>query len=119
VCGDTECQRERHRRACAKWRRDNEDELKAKRLRARLRVPENRATGSSAKETAQIAELRLETVRDVVGLELSVIIGEIDRVLRDTVRDAVHSQLLKIMGQSDRVPPSRPRDGIAAGRAPP
>jgi hypothetical protein len=112
VCDRAECQRERHRRACAQWRRNNAAEEKEQRLRDKLRQPV--PTGARA----VTAGLRLETVRDAVGPQMAVIIEETGEVLGDWVRDAVRGKQLGMIGESAGLPPAGARDGIASGRGP-
>lgn len=118
VCSEASCQRERHRRSCARWRDDNAVELEADRLRDRLRrsVPE---AGRTDPGRAPMAELRLEVVRDVVGPEVAVILEESAEVLGRWVRDAVAAQPLEITGEFVRHPRPLPQDAIASSRGPP
>jgi hypothetical protein len=51
------------------------------------------------------ARLRLETVRDAVGVEMSVIIEILLVVLREYVRDTVGAQVVRRKGQSRGHPP--------------
>jgi len=113
VCGGSQCQRERHRRACEAWRRENAAEDKEDRLRRRLREP------VPAGPRAVTAGLRLEAVRDAVGPELAVIIEETGGVLGAWVRDAVGGQIFGMTRESGRHAPVAARDGIATGRGPP
>ena len=113
VCSDAQCQRERHRRACVSWRRENAAAEKEDRLRQRLREP------AEAGPRAVMAGLRLEAVRDAVGSEVAVIIEEMGEVLGGWVRDAVGFEAFGMMRESGRHARAGPRDGIAAGRAPP
>lgn len=113
VCSSDECQRERHRRSCERWRRDNVAEEREQRLRERLREP----VGPGPR--AVMAGLRLDTVRDAVGPQMAVIIEETSEVLGEWVRDAVHGQVVGITGEVARLAGREPRDGIASERAPP
>lgn len=113
MCGEESCQRERHRQACASWRRENAAEEKEERLRQRLQAP------TDGGPRAAMAGLRLEAVRDAAGPEVAVIIEETGRVLGDWVRDAVGGQLFGMTRESGRHPGAGPQDGIATGRGPP
>jgi len=112
ACGAPECQRERHRRACQTWReREGEAETRH-RLRQRLR---REASGAEA----FAGEVRWDVVRDAVGLEVSVILEELLRLLEDAVRDAVRRQAAGITGESGRVLSASERDGmVCSGAAP-
>ena len=112
VCGASECQRERHRRACQAWREREGEEETRHRLRQRLR--------REASDSGPLAaEVRWDVVRDAVGLEVSVILEEVLRLVEDAVRDAVHHHAAKITGESGRVLPADRRDGmVQSGAAP-
>lgn len=113
VCSEAECQRERHRRSCAKWRRNNAQEEKAERLRQRLREP------SSPGTPLLLGELRLEVVRDTVGLEAAVIIEETAKLLNTRPRDPVSTQGHEITEKSPVLCKQPAKDAIALGRGPP
>lgn len=116
VCGDEECQRERHRRACEQWRARNPDYDREDRLRRRLRVeagPEDARAGDA------LAKVDLEAARDVVELEVFVFVEETARVLADWTRDAVRRQGMEIAGNSGRLPPARAREEMGTGPGPP
>lgn len=113
VCSESACQRERHRRSCTDWRRRNAQEERAERLRRRLR--EAPTPGSPA----VLGELRLDVVRDEVGLEATVIIEETAEVLNTQLRDAVSIQVTEIIGEISGVPVKAVKDAIATGRGPP
>lgn len=112
VCGAVACQRERHRRACQAWREREGDEETRHRLRQRLRRE------ASAAEPLT-AEVRWDVVRDAVGLEVSVILEELLRLLEDAVRDAVRQHVAGITAESGRVLGAGRRDGMVwRGAAP-
>ena len=113
MCSEAECQRERHRRSCAQWRRNNAREEQAERLRRRLREPPPPGTPSL------LGELRLEVVRDVVGPEAAVIIEETAELLNTRLRDAVAAQGHEITGKSPPLRKQPVKDAIALGRGPP
>src|SRR5690606_30805995 len=91
VGSDDECQRERHRRSCRRWREENREEEQADRLRAKLREP------PPPPPRAPMAGLRLEAVRDAVGPQMAVIIEETGEVLAGWVRDAVNGQGMEMI----------------------
>jgi hypothetical protein len=92
VCSSPECQRERHRRACAAWRRRNPDYERADRLRQRLRseLPE---TAEAPLAACPVHRLHWPAARDAVGLQVVVVIREAVRVLWEWTQDAVAAQL--------------------------
>ena len=112
VCGEAQCQRERHRRACKAWREREGDEERRHRLRQRLR----REPGHYG---AVGTRVRWDVVRDAVGPEVGVIFEELLRVLEDAVRDAVGRQVAGITAESGRVMPAGRRDGMVCGGAAP
>jgi hypothetical protein len=100
VCSAAPCQRERHRRACERWRQREAPAERQHRLRQRIRVdPE----GEAASMQPLGERLAWDAVRDAVGLEISVIIEEIVRLLEDAVRDAVGGQVRAGAGESRQV----------------
>ncbi len=112
VCGQAECQRERHRRACKAWRDREADEERRHRLRLRLRAE---ATDSEP----AAGGIRWSAVRDAVGLEVSVILEEFLRLVEDAVRDAVSRQVAGIKGESGQEMGSGGRDAMVWGGPPP
>jgi hypothetical protein len=92
ACSQPSCQGERHRRACAAWRRLHPDYDREDRLRRRL------LRGGDAKTPGLTADplVRIDwaAARDVVGLQVAVTIEETGKVLHLWARDAVRSQLL-------------------------
>lgn len=141
VCSEPACQRERHRRNCAAWRQHNPDYDRGNRLRERLKIEEESgptvaaetesegAEGPTASETESRAQARPRAnvagsnrprvridwnlARDLVGLELSVLIMELSEVLVDRVQDAVMRELLVSNGKFARHGRPRRRDGFA------
>lgn len=116
VCDATSCQRERHRRACQRWRLREAGAERQHRLRQRIRVDSN---GEQAPGEGLGARLSLGAVRDAVGLEVAVVIEEVLRVVEDTVRDAVRRQVLGVSMESRQVLPTVRRDDIVLGVASP
>ena len=112
VCSRADCQRERHRRACQRWRQHEAGAEREHRLRQRLR-------GGAGGTPAVGLALSWDAVRDVVGLEAAVILEEISRLLEDAVRDAVRRHVGVPALESRQVRPTERRDDmVSAGRAP-
>ena len=114
VCSRADCQRERHRRACQRWRQGEAPAERAHRLRQRIRVDAEgrQAAGSGPR-------LSWDAVRDAVGLEVAVILEEISRLLEDVVRDAVQRQASAPARESRQVQVAGRRDDmVSAARAP-
>ncbi len=75
VCGRRACQKERHRRDCAAWRKRNPDYDREDRLRRRIRAEETPET-ETRKTVTPLAGFRWDKVRDAVGLEVAVVVEE-------------------------------------------
>jgi len=113
VCSAADCQRERHRRACQRWRQREGPAEHAHRLRQRVR---GEADGRQAEAASRLS---WDAVRDAVGLEVAVILEEISRLLEDVVRDAVRRQVGAPATESRQVQGAGPRDDmVSAARTP-
>ena len=99
TCSSPDCQRERHRRACASWRRRHPDYDREDRLRRRLQVPEK------ATAAAPLRRIDWSAARDAVGLQVAVVIEETGQVLQDWARDAVSAQVTDPRAVRLQVPP--------------
>jgi len=91
VCSDPRCQRERHRRSCARWHSRNPDYDREQRLRDLVTITPAKEPGRK-KLFAPMDEIRWDAVRDAVGLETAVIIEETGKVLHRWARDAVFAE---------------------------
>jgi hypothetical protein len=116
VCGRDECQRERHRRACSKWRARHPDYDRERRLRARV-VRE--APPGEPLERDPLGEIDWGAARDAIGLEASVIAEESARITTSWARDAMHAQGAVITRQIARITRLPARDAMATGTGPP
>lgn len=111
VCSDPACQKERHRRNCAGWRRSNPDYDREDRLKRKL----HKQTLGEAEAPAQctpMGRIDWQAARDLVGLEVAVLIEETSQVLLESARDLVASKALGMTGESPKVPPRESRDEI-------
>ncbi len=99
TCSSAECQRERHRQACARWRWRHPDYDREDRLRRRLQVPERATAG------APLRGIDWSAARDAVGLEVAVVIEEVGEVLQRGARDAVSAQVIEVVEDRPRLPP--------------
>lgn len=95
VCPNPDCQRERHRRNCASWRRRNPDYDRETRLRARL--------AADRPEPPEPDLLSWTSARDLVGLEVLVVLEETRQLFVDVARDSVARQVLVTKGKSGEV----------------
>lgn len=121
VCGRADCQRERHRRSCERWRWQNPDYDREERLRQKLQRAEQEDDGQRGQLVADPLPVRIDlsAARDAVGLEVFVFVEETAKVLTDWARDAVVAQGLGMTKESAKVPPAGARDAMGARRRPP
>jgi len=105
ACSAESCKRERHRRACASWRKKNAQGLKEDRVRARL--------------SAEAGGLDRQVVRDEMGTQAAVVLEESLRLLVSGTRDAFRTQVLGITRESIRLLPRGRQDATDAARPPP
>lgn len=116
VCSAPECQRERHRRSCADWRARHPDYDREERIRRRVEPKER---GSEAPPVVDpVAEIEWSAARDVVGVEIAVMMEVLGEVLHFWTRDAVGAQGFGITKQSPQETPGGARDAIGE-RGPP
>jgi len=109
VCKREECGRERHRRACARWRAANPDYDREERLRRKVRPQPDAAT----------PQIDWQAARDAVGLEVAVVVEEVSQILDGRARDAVAAQAAGIKGKPSQIPRRAARDDMAAPARPP
>ncbi len=81
VCSGADCQRERHRRACQRWRQREGPAERAHRLRQRLRKQGDGRPGVVGSRVAW------EAVRDAVGRQVRVSAAELRQVQLGGGRD--------------------------------
>lgn len=105
ACGAVDCQRERHRLACAAWREREAPAVREYRLRRRLGCPEG--------------SLKLDVVRDECGAKVKVVIEETLRLVLFGMRDECSSIVLDKRQQVLRLTPAMARDETAPARASP
>ena len=110
VCSRAECQRERHRRACADWRAREADAERAERVRRRVEVAPSKevsaGTGAGRAPPGPEARVQWDAVRDAVGMEVAVVLQVFARVLGDWARDAVRLQVCEATGKTRQVVPT-------------
>lgn len=120
ACSKPECQRERHRRACADWRRRNPDYDAEDRLRRRVQAEDGAAVlGSGSSALDRPPGLQWDAVQDAVGLQVGVVIEEAAKVLAEWVRDAVAPKILELQRESRKHARCPLRDGMDRARRPP
>ena len=113
LCVDPACQRERHRRGCARSRA--RDPAMARETRLRDRVVQGERPGTAEEAAGRDPRERIDwkVVRDAVGPEVNAVIEETSGVLVEWMRDAAIAQVKLLTRESRRVVGSRPRDVVA------
>jgi hypothetical protein len=107
------CQREKHRRACCDWHRQNPEYDRERRLRGRV-LKEGSAEDVALIRVDPLARLDESAVRDAIGLDSSVIIIETGEVIVDWVRDAIEEETETRCGFARRLVPPWKRDAIGS-----
>jgi hypothetical protein len=106
VCSDPECQKEWHRKACAKWRKRTTDDLRAARI-ARQVLKER---GAEQPAIDPLVAIDWQGVRKVVGLNVMVTVREVLKVLRRAARETSSEQHPSPKGITARVLPRGGRE---------
>jgi hypothetical protein len=117
ACEDPDCKRERHRRACARWRSRNPDHDAAERLRKKLDAARQQAPPPAP--NVPLPKVWWKTARDAVGAKVEVVIQEVAKVLDRRARDAVTAKMGEGRATSPKVLPEVARDAFEVARAPP
>ena len=102
VCSRPECQRERHRRACAAWHGRHPGWDRENRLRKRL-VREDATPAGGPGGSDPRRQIAWDVVRDAVGVEVTAVVEETAGVLVNWARDAVMAQGIGLHGKSARM----------------
>ena len=119
VCSSAACQRERHRRACVAWHRRNPDYDREGRLQRKLRCDPPPKPDLLPLLVSPMRQLDWGVARDVVGLEVAVVIEESAKVLCNWARDAVIAQSLVREAITAQHSPRPARDEMASKPRPP
>ncbi len=115
-CNASDCQRERHRRACKLWHDSNPGYDREERFRQK----EETVVSDRASSVDVLRRLPLDTARDAVSMEASVIIEESSKVLRNWARDAVEQQHVDKTLETSRLVDlgARDADGLSSASDP-
>jgi hypothetical protein len=116
ACSRPECQRERHRRDCIRWHKQNAHYDREGRLRRKLVAERDRQI--NAAQSDPLRQVNESLARDLVGLQLYVLIDEIAKVLIAWTRDLVSEQVTENKGQIGKQVATAVRDEIVRARAP-
>lgn len=110
VCGRAECQRERHRRNCARGRAADRKEERDKLLKKRVVVVDD-----EARPGAGAPEVPRPVPRDLVAAGMTVGVRELAKVLGIGSRDLVVAKMGDERRVGPKVSPLRPRDATDGG----
>jgi hypothetical protein len=113
ACARTECRRERHRVACARWRDGERDDIRGERLVEAVTAIADAATSSPAGIPPKLPGLASRRVRDAVPGEVPELIANVVKVAIQKARDAVPAEVSDITSKSAKVGVPVSRDGIA------
>ena len=108
TCGSAPCCRAWHRRSCRDWRRRNPDYDRDDRLRRRLHAQREAVRGDP------LAQLNWDAAREVIGLQVAVVVEETGRLLVSWARDVMALQLSGSPHEFGRHPPGRVRDAMGS-----
>lgn len=117
VCGRAACRASRNKRACAKWRSEHADEVKAARIRKRLAKSE-----PDPPEVVLLDPMRHfdpDAVRHVIGLEVKVVLEEVAKVILSLARHEMPPKPRVQRAEAPRVLPVATQHETAPGPAPP
>ena len=73
---------------------------------------------ASGVENDPLGQVNEEAARDLVGLQVYVVVDEIAKVLVTWTRDLVHEKTSEIIGKTGKQVPLAARDEIVRARAP-
>jgi len=96
TCGDPACQREWHRRQCAKWNKAHRHLFQETRLAAHLEAGPKDSPRSPP-------QLPVSSIQEVITPQLAVIIQYIARILLRGAQDMIRAQRLEINRISRRL----------------
>lgn len=110
VCGRADCQRERHRRNCARGRAADRKQVRDKLLKKRVVVVNDDALlGAGDREVPR------PVPRDLVAAGMTVGVRELAKVLGVGARDLVVAKMGEERRVRLKVPPAQPRDATDGG----
>lgn len=121
TCSRPDCQKERHRLNCVDWHRRHPDYDRKRRLADRVERETTRARPTQGRLLHQdpISQLAWETLRDLVPLELRVVLEELLKSVIQWARDLVDQETQELRDKLALVGKRGPRDALARGSPPP
>lgn len=97
VCDDEECQRERHRRACASWHERNPEYDRDRRATAQLKLFP--AASGPALQQTPLARIPWDAVRRLLGPVVAQVLETTFAHLYGWARDAVTEEMGRLRSQ--------------------
>jgi hypothetical protein len=107
TCGRKSCQAELHQRARRSWRDAHPDWDREERIRRRIRKDDDEVP-ERARQADPMRQMAWMDAREVVGLEVAVIVEEASQMLLRWTREVVFFQPLEIRGESRQMQGDRP-----------
>ena len=111
TCGGESCQAELHQRARRRWRAAHPDWDREERVRRRIRKSDEEVS-ERARQADPMRQMNWDDAREVVGLEVAVIVEEASQMLTEWTREVVSSQPLEIKEESRQIQNAQPREEI-------
>ena len=109
VCGDPECQKEWHRRACVKWRRGNKGRERSARFAARL-VVESPRDPPPVPPVDPLKRINWHLARRAVGEKTGTFVAVAMGLMLQWLRETSTAQFHANKGIVQKVSPSAPRE---------
>jgi hypothetical protein len=106
-----------HQRSRRRWRVAHPDWDRQERVRRRIRKGDDEVT-ERARQADPMRQMAWEDAREVVCLEVAVIVEEASQILIRWTREVVSFQPLEIREESRQIQSGRPREEIGASRGP-
>lgn len=105
TCGDPQCQREWHRRQCARWNEANVDYFQANYLQKKLdkEAQSKKNSASSPQKHRPRSTLPRDFVQEVIGVKVLVIIEYLTRLLGRRVQEMIRKQVAVTKEKMDRL----------------
>ena len=117
VCGREACQASRNKRACAKWRAEHPNEVKATRIRKKL--PKRKPDPPEVVLLDPMRHFDPSVVRHAIGVEAKVVLEEVAKGIVALARHERPPKPRLQRHEVPKVPPSAARQETAPGPAPP
>jgi len=115
ACADPDCQKERHRRACARWRAAEQVTVRRDSLSAAVSSVVDSEVKSSSREVPVVEPTSVKRVRDGVPDEVAVLIGVFAKHLLTAAKDALGAEVSKVRAEFGSHARHRPKTPSAPG----